>query len=72
MLEMLIDYTDHLSFMVDETYLDFPNHMIAFEQDLYGNLYLIQKDWTFSKTPVGFEDAVEIVKNLPEPIYYLD
>jgi hypothetical protein len=72
MLEMLIDCTDHLTFLVDETYLDFPQHMIAFEEDFYGNLYLIQKDWIFSKTPVAFEDAVEIIRNLPEPIYYLD
>jgi len=72
MLEMIINCTDHLSFLVEDNYLDFPHHFIAFEVDFYDEqLYLIQKDWVFTKTPIDLELALFIVKNLPEPINYL-
>jgi hypothetical protein len=64
MLEALIHSTDTFCFLVDENYLDFPNHLIAFEEDMFGNLYLIQKDWVFTKTPVDYEEALSLVQNL--------
>jgi hypothetical protein len=71
MLDLIIDASEHFNFLVDQNYLDFPHHLVAFEEDLYGDLYLIQKDWVFTKTPVDLEMALFIVKNLPDPIYYL-
>lgn len=71
MLETLIHSTDIFCFLVDENYLDFPSHLIAFEEDMFGNLYLIQKDWEFIKTPVDYEEALSLVQNLKDPFVNL-
>jgi hypothetical protein len=71
MFEQILNLTHNTAFLVDANYLDFPSQMIAFEMDTEGNLYLIEKDWVEKKRVVSILEAISIIENLPEDIFYL-
>lgn len=71
MFEEILNLTHNTAFLVDANYLDFPLQMIAFEMDTEGNLYLIEKDWIEKKRFIDLEEALSLIVNLPEDIFYL-